>query len=62
MSKSRRELMRKMSVPAVALLYFSFGLSAPTNSDPETQVNAAMDQWRGISSYGEVTVIIHRPD
>ena len=64
MSLSHKGLMKRMIVAmsAVALLYFGFSLSAATNPDPEELVKAAIDQWRGISSYGEVTMIIHRPD
>lgn len=39
-------------------------LIAETRStpDPKKLVEAAIDQWRGMSSYGEVSMIIHRPD
>ena len=30
--------------------------------DPEVLVKSAIDQWRGMSSYGEVSMTIHRPD
>lgn len=33
-----------------------------SSPDPEKLVKAAIDKWRGISSYGEVSMIIHRPD
>lgn len=51
-----------MAMNMVALLNLSIGLCAATNPDPVKLVKAAIDQWRGISSYGEVTMIIHRPD
>jgi outer membrane lipoprotein-sorting protein len=41
-------------------------LCAPVNAaelpDPRALIRAAMDQWRGLSSYSEMTMTIHRSD
>ncbi len=40
-------------------------LALPANSatpDPRNIIQQAMDHWRGLSSYSELTMIIHRPD
>ncbi|MCW8194123.1 outer membrane lipoprotein-sorting protein [Proteobacteria bacterium 005FR1] len=35
---------------------------AQENPDPKAIVRAALDHWRGLSSYSEMTMTIHRPD
>lgn len=30
--------------------------------DPRSLIESAMDHWRGLTSYSEITMIIHRPD
>lgn len=30
--------------------------------DPRALIEQAMDHWRGVTSYGEMTMVIHRPD
>jgi outer membrane lipoprotein-sorting protein len=37
-------------------------LSAAEPTDAKALVRAAMDHWRGLSSYSEMTMTIHRPD
>lgn len=41
-------------------LYFA-PLEADETMDAKTLVRAAMDHWRGINSYSEMTMTIHRP-
>ena len=41
-------------------LYFA-PLEADETKDARTLVRAAMDHWRGINSYSEMTMTIHRP-
>ena len=38
------------------------GLRAAENPDAKALVRAAMDHWRGLTSYSEMTMTIHRPD
>lgn len=38
------------------------GLAQHTNIDAKAIVKAALDHWRGESSYSEMRMIIHRPD
>ena len=50
----------------LALTFFVTLVSASTVAQPYTDakqiIQAAIDNWRGISSYSEMTMIIHRPD
>jgi len=49
-------------LPAVLLLCL---FSSPLYSaapDPQTLIQKAMNHWRGLSSYSEMTMTIHRPD
>jgi len=41
---------------------FSVQLKADEITDAKDLVRAAMDHWRGINSYSEMTMTIHRPD
>jgi len=41
---------------------FSMQLMAEEITDAKDLVQAAMDHWRGINSYSEMTMTIHRPD
>jgi outer membrane lipoprotein-sorting protein len=47
-----------MTVAAIAAAMGSAGSQAP---DPTEIVRASIDNWRGDSSYGEMTMVIHRP-
>jgi outer membrane lipoprotein-sorting protein len=47
-----------MTVAAIAAAMGSAGSQAP---DPTEIVRASIDNWRGESSYGEMTMVIHRP-
>lgn len=51
-------------LPTVLLLPAPAGAatSDPTAPDPTALINGAMQQWRGASSYTEVTMTVHRPD
>jgi hypothetical protein len=42
-------------------LYSPLALSI-TPPDPRDLIQQAMDHWRGLSSYSEMTMTIHRPD
>ena len=47
------------------LLVLLFFLSTPAGAefeDPKTLIQAAMDHWRGKTSYTEMTMTIHRPE
>ncbi len=46
---------------AVALTTVT-GAPATADDDARAIVRAAIDHWRGLSSYSEMTMIIHRPD
>ena len=41
---------------------FSFQLNAQDRPDAKTLVRSAMEHWRGINSYSEMTMTISRPD
>ncbi|MEH6548940.1 MAG: outer membrane lipoprotein-sorting protein [Pseudomonadales bacterium] len=45
-------------------LMIFIGFSALSHGEPDAReiITKAMDHWRGVSSYGEMTMIIHRPD
>jgi outer membrane lipoprotein-sorting protein len=47
-----------MTIAAIAAAMGSAGSQAP---DPTEIVRASIDNWRGESSYGEMTMVIHRP-
>ena len=51
---------RRHSLMAVFLLFPALGLAE--DLDGRDIVRAAIDHWRGISSYTEMTMVIHRPD
>ena len=51
-----------MMVLLVAPVLFSMQLTAEEILDAKDLVRAAMDHWRGINSYSEMTMTIHRPD
>ena len=36
--------------------------SMAASPDPVDLIRKAMDHWRGVTSYGEMTMVIHRPD
>ena len=45
-----------------ALLCGAFISHAATANDAAAIIQAAVDHWRGLTSYSEITMIIHRPD
>ena len=51
----------KHTTPFLALLFFSAQALSAT-PDPKALIQQAMDHWRGLSSYSEMTMTIHRPD
>ena len=57
-----------MKIPAsllIVLLFFCVAAAQqPTNADVDAThiVRAAINHWRGISSYTEMSMVIHRPD
>lgn len=51
--------MRRMLL--IIALLFSSSLPAQ-DTDPRQLVRDAMDHWRGLTSYAEMTMTIHRPD
>ncbi len=46
----------------VALIFGAGPLRATELTDPRELIRAAMDHWRGISSYSEMTMTVHRSD
>ena len=51
--------MKYIAALMLALLSFT---SAAASLDPAELIRKAMDHWRGVNSYGEMTMVIHRPD
>lgn len=51
--------MRYLAALLLALLPLNTMADSPV---PEDIIRKAMDHWRGVNSYGEMTMIIHRPD
>ncbi|MEH6585056.1 MAG: outer membrane lipoprotein-sorting protein [Halioglobus sp.] len=51
--------MKYIAALMLALLSFT---SAAASFDPAELIRKAMDHWRGVNSYGEMTMVIHRPD
>jgi len=47
--------------PLIGLISFASAVLAQADPDPKELIQAAMDQWRGTSSYSEMTMTIHRP-
>ncbi len=54
--------MRYLTTLAVLLLAGLAGHAAETPPDARAIVRAAVDHWRGLSSYSEMSMVIHRPD
>ena len=53
--------MIRKTAPVIALLLV-LGAAAPTDAQDAAEiVRASIDNWRGQSSYGEMTMTIHRP-
>jgi outer membrane lipoprotein-sorting protein len=52
------------SLPVVAVLLVSVLSDGAVEPVPDARaiVRAAVDHWRGLSSYSEMTMVIHRPD
>ena len=44
------------------LLAALVSLPGSAQPDPRELIEKAMDHWRGVSSYSEMTMVIHRPD
>jgi outer membrane lipoprotein-sorting protein len=53
--------MRKTNILLVAAMIILAPASPATAQDAKEIVRATIDNWRGQSSYGEMTMIIHRP-
>ena len=51
----------KSPIAALLLLFLTI-LAVAEERDAQQIVRDAVDHWRGISSYSEMTMIIHRPD
>ncbi len=54
--------MRLSPIIAVLLVTAISPGAADTTPDAKTIVRAAVDHWRGLSSYSEMSMLIHRPD
>jgi outer membrane lipoprotein-sorting protein len=46
----------------ISPVFFNTPLAAAESCDARQLVKAAMDHWRGVNSYSEMTMTIHRPD
>ena len=44
------------------MLWFASPLAYSSTPEPAALIKQAMDHWRGLSSYSEMTMTIHRPD
>jgi len=58
---------RARPIAAAALLLVLCGALTPagaadTPPDPRDLIRAAMEHWRGVTSYSEMTMTVHRPD
>ncbi len=49
-------------VLSVILILIFFPVALHASEDPRDLIQKAMDHWRGMSSYSEMTMTIHRPD
>ncbi|NOR43248.1 MAG: outer membrane lipoprotein-sorting protein, partial [Gammaproteobacteria bacterium] len=49
-------------LPLFLSLCLSSTLANAASPDPRDLIQQAMDHWRGLSSYSEMTMTIHRPD
>jgi len=58
----RLSLLLNCALCAVAMLAPARLVAQQPLTDPKAIVQAAMDHWRGVSSYSEMTMTIHRPD
>ncbi|MCK4674841.1 MAG: outer membrane lipoprotein-sorting protein [Gammaproteobacteria bacterium] len=57
--------MKHLIVVLTACLFSPLALSTTPGSaglNPRELIQQAMDHWRGVSSYSEMTITIHRPD
>lgn len=54
------KLMKRLLAIVMGCLFSSSALSA--DLEPRDLIQKAMDHWRGLSSYSEMTMVIHRPD
>lgn len=54
--------MRLVLLILLSCLFSPLALSAETGTDPRELIVQAMNHWRGLSSYSEMTMTIHRPD
>lgn len=54
--------MRLLTIVAVFLVSAAAASLSDTTPDAKAIVRAAIDHWRGLSSYSEMTMVIHRPD
>ena len=51
-----------MRILALAISLFFTATAAPQEPTAQQLVRNAMDHWRGLTSYSEMTMTIHRPD
>jgi outer membrane lipoprotein-sorting protein len=54
--------LNKFIVACAILVTCTAGFAMETNRDATTIVRDAVNHWRGLSSYSEFTMVIHRPD
>lgn len=61
---THRSIIRACQYHLIALLLLgSFSTTAAaTEPDPRDLIRAAMDHWRGLTSYSEMTMTVHRAD
>jgi outer membrane lipoprotein-sorting protein len=51
-----------MRIPILLLGFALLGYTHAQEMDAQQLVRAAMDHWRGLTSYSDMTMTIHRPD
>ena len=58
----RTTIKRGSGIAGLLLALYCAASSAAGQPDPRELIRAAMDHWRGVNSYTEMTMIVHRSD
>ena len=56
------KVLKKLAVAVAVLVFTTPGSGQDAERDARTIVRDAVNHWRGLSSYSEMTMVIHRPD
>ncbi len=52
----------RLGIILISLIGYSTFTHAEQFLDPKVLIRAAMDHWRGVTSYSEMTMVVHRSD